>query len=124
MDMLKDMDKFAPGMTAPSPVLVCDDGIIKVSMSFTNFRSVPPYAHTNSKRDYELRIENGCLTGPARDEGGRYMAIGLDLSISPTHGLTYDPVLEQRIRSMGDKVEAVWKNPTPAAAVAPGIKPR
>ena len=91
-----------------SPVSIRNDGGIKASVGLG---SIPAYRYKDApNRDYEYRIENGNLTGPARlAHDGNPEAIGIELSISPTSGLTYDTALEQLIRALGDRAETAWK---------------
>jgi len=96
-----------------SPVTILDDGPIRASLSFINYRQVAPYDYQRApSRDYEYRLEDGALTGPALLDrnSGRPRSIGLRLWIVPaTEGLTYETALEQRIRGLGDAAQAAWE---------------
>jgi hypothetical protein len=109
-----------------SPVSIVNNDAVKAEITLTNWRSVPAYEQKDKPgRDYGYRLEKGYLTGPARiDHGsGKPMAIGIQLYITPAgEGPTYDAALEQRIRKMGDAVEAAWKVDQPAPSQAPRLR--
>jgi hypothetical protein len=97
-----------------SPVTILDDGVIRATLTFIKYRQVAPYDYLRDpSRDFEYRLEQGALTGPTlleRNLGGP-QSIGLSLGIDLTaQGPTYDTALEQRIRGLGDAVQAAWES--------------
>jgi hypothetical protein len=96
------------------------DGDVEVTMGFVGYTTVAWHEEGDSPdRDYGYRIEDGFLTGPARQErDGGYESVCIAVRIQPHKIPTFDKAVEQRIRQTGDVIEAIWGGNN-----APGSKP-
>lgn len=97
------------GPELPYAVLSSDNDIQAV-VGFARYTAVDSYEERgNPDRDYEYRIEDGFLTGPAREDyKGAYELIRIAVIITPHEGMTFDKAVEQRITQIADVVETTW----------------
>lgn len=95
------------GERAPPSLVLYDDGDIMVSLFSLSWQDITLLQRMREPpRDYEIKSEDGFLTGPAVFDRGFHMprATKLELSIYPKSGVTYDKALETRIMEIGDQV--------------------
>jgi len=142
---INEADAFAALTTKTTPkekwdrpelpqAVLCGDEDVKVTMGFVGYTTVSPYdEEKNPGRDYGYRLgisfpagsalRIDVLTGPAiKRPDGTYAPVRLGVGIWPSKNPTFDPAVEQRIRQIGDVIEATW-NGNNGPTATPTIKP-
>lgn len=121
-----DKERFCNKLTTPhkssikknrvisyfSSITLINDDNLCASIGLTDWRCVQAHEYKkNQAHNYEYRIVNDCLTGPAKFDNMTNcpIPIGIQLLISSIKRPTYDSNLEKLIRHMGDAIEAKWR---------------
>ncbi len=117
---LKPLDVDS-GWSDPGRTTVIENDHLKATLTIPAHTVAPQHEEQrNRHRDFEYRIEDDYLTGPAKiGRHGARESVALSISIAPAGNRpTYDGAVQAGILEVADRIENIWQK---SGQVAPSI---